>query len=113
MPHITIEYSAGIEATHDLSALCDAIYETLAAQPAIPDPSSLKIRAIPCAFWRLGTDLQTFAHVTFLLLPGRSDETKSALAAAVLDTLNAHLPTIASLSIETLDLGPAYAKRLL
>ncbi len=81
MPHLTLEHSADVETCHDISALCTALFEALAAHPAVPDPRSLKIRALPCPHWHIGTEPQSFAHATLLLLPGRDTATRSDMSA--------------------------------
>ena len=113
MPNLTIEFSAGIEAEHDLDALCDALYEALAAHPAVPNPASIKIRTLPCPHWRIGTQPQSFAHGTLILYKGRDDDTKADMSATLLGVMDAHLPGIGSLSVDVGELGAAYKKRVL
>lgn len=114
MPHVIIDHSAGIERTHDLHALCQALYDALAAHPAVPHPASLKIRTHPHDTYVIGTRPQTFAHAQLRLLPGRDDATKAALTALILRVMNDALPDIGSLTVETCDMhAPSYAKRVL
>jgi 5-carboxymethyl-2-hydroxymuconate isomerase len=113
MPHVTVEYTDRLDGSHDMQSLCEALYHALAAHPAITHPESLKIRAIPCAFSRLGTRPQTFAHARLDLLTGRDAATKSSLSALILATLDASLPDVGSLSVDVHDLSPAYTKRVL
>ncbi|MCI2399524.1 5-carboxymethyl-2-hydroxymuconate isomerase [Aliiroseovarius subalbicans] len=110
MPHLTIEHSAGAPLGKDL---CDALFDALAAHPAIPQPESLKIRTLPCNHHRIGTEPQSFAHARLLLLPGRDAATKAALAQLVLECMAEHLPEVGSLSVDVGELSPAYVKRLL
>ena len=113
MPHVILDHSADVADTHDMAALCDAVFDTLAAHPAVPNPASLKIRAIPATAHRLGTDPQSFVHATLWLLPGRDAGTKSSLTAAILACLDSALPDVGSLSVNLGELDAAYAKRVL
>jgi 5-carboxymethyl-2-hydroxymuconate isomerase len=110
MPHLIVQHSANVEASH---ALCDALYDALAAHDAIPHPESLKVRTLPCAHWRIGTEPQSFVHADLLLLPGRDDPTKADLAQTVLAVLQSHLPHVGSLSVDIGQLSAAYTKRVL
>jgi len=110
MPHLTVQHSANVAAD---DALCDALFQALAAHAAIPHPDSLKIRTLPCPHWRIGTEPQSFAHADLSLLPGRDDATKAGLAGCVLAVMEAQLPDVGSLSVDVTDLSTAYAKRVL
>lgn len=114
MPHIVIDYTAGIETNADLPALCEALFRALAADPAIPHPSSLKIRVRPIDVSRIGTEPQSFAHATLRLLPGRDDVTKAKLTTLILAEMAQALPKVGSLSVEAVEMhGASYAKRVL
>ena len=113
MPHAVIEYSAGIEEFYDPHVLCGRVFAALAAQAAIPDATTLKVRAIAVEAWQNGTDPQSFAHATLSLLPGRDQATKDALAACILAALVAEMPDVGSLSVDVRELNPAYTKRVL
>lgn len=110
MPHLTIEHSPDAPADQ---ALCDDLFDALAAHDAVPTPESLKIRTLPCAHHRIGTQPQSFAHAHLALLPGRDAPTKAALAQLVLDRMAAHLPDVGSLSVDVTELSAAYTKRVL
>ena len=109
MPHLTIQHSADAPAG---DALCEALFQALAAHDAIPHPETLKIRTLPCPHWRIGTEPQSFAHAELQLLPGRDDATKADLAQTVLAVMESHLPEIGALSVDIADLSSAYAKRV-
>lgn len=111
MPHIRIEYTG--EAEQGIHALCEALLDVLSSHGAIPDPSSIKIRALPVAYAVMGTEAQSFAHAQFALLPGRSEAVKSDLSGLILSTMRAQLPQIANLSVDVEDLSPSYAKDVL
>ncbi|SPF75044.1 hypothetical protein ALP8811_00027 [Aliiroseovarius pelagivivens] len=111
MPHIRIEYTG--EADLGMQSLCEALLDALSAHDAIPNPASIKIRALQTAYAVMGSEAQSFAHAQFALLPGRSETVKSELAGLILTTMRAHLPQIANLSVDVEDLSPSYAKDVL
>ncbi len=113
MPHVIIEHSAPVADTHDLQALCQSIFDTLAALPEVPNAASLKIRTLLCPAWVIGTEPQSFAHATLLALPGRSETQKATLTEAILKDLERHLPDVGSLSVNFGELDAAYTKRTL
>lgn len=113
MPHVAIEYAADLDDQHDLHGVCTAVFDALAAHPAVPDQQALKIRATPSAYWHLGTDPQSFVHAQLLLLPGRDAATKASMVQAILDCLAAALPDVGSLSVDVAELDPTYVKRVL
>lgn len=113
MPHIVIEHSKGLEASHDLQALCDALWSRFAAHPSVKGPETVRTRTIAATASRIGVDPQTFAHATLLLIPGRDDATREDLAAIVMEELQSHLPEIGSLTVRLTDLNPPYLKRML
>lgn len=113
MPHIVIEHSPDVAATADLQALCAALFEALAAHPAIPRPETLKLRTLQSGAHLLGTHRQSYAHATLLLLPGRDADTRSELTQLILRVMAEALPQVHSLSVNLADLDVAYAKRVL
>lgn len=113
MPHAIIEYSAGLDDDHDIHALCESTFDALAGCGVFGDPAAIKVRALPCPYFVLGSDPQSFAHVTVRLLPGRTGDQKASVTQAVLKALQAHLSAVGSLSVDIADLDAAYAKRTL
>jgi 5-carboxymethyl-2-hydroxymuconate isomerase len=111
MPHIIIEYTAGLDQDHDFQALCEDIYQALAAHPAVPDPTTLKIRALPCPYWRNGREGQSFVHADLKLLAGRDAKTKAELADLMLAAMAARLKTVGCLSVDVIELSATYTKR--
>ena len=106
MPHLSLEHSADLAKSHDLSALADALFAGASAHPAFSaNPAPIKIRMIPCTHVRMGTQPETFAHLSVLMLPGRDAATKQALAGALLAVLDEHLGDIGCLSVEPRDLA--------
>lgn len=112
MPHVTLEFSAGIEKTHDVQAICDQLFSVLAEHPEF-DADTLKIRAIPVAYYRIGSNPQSFVHATLLLMRGRDEATRTALNAIILDILAEALPEVGSITVQEVEMNRAsYAKRL-
>jgi len=113
MPHIVIEHSKALDDSHDLQALCDDLWDRFAAHPSVKGPDTVRIRTIAATASRIGVEPQSFAHATLLLIPGRPEEVRSALARIILDALQHHLPDVGSLTVRLTDLNPPYLKRML
>lgn len=113
MPHIIIEHSSLLEESHDLQALCDDLWKKFADHPSVTSPDTVRTRTIPATASRIGVEPQSFAHATLLLLPGRSDEVRVELAQLVLDSLQAHLPDVGSLTVRLDAIEQPYLKRML
>lgn len=113
MPHIVIEHSKGLEQSHNLQALCDALWEAFAAHPSVKGPDTVRTRTIAATASRIGVEPQTFAHATLLLIPGRDEATRNALAQTIMDHMQMHLPDVGSLTVRLTDLNPPYLKRML
>lgn len=113
MPHIVIEHSPKLEASHDLQGLCDALWDSFASHPEITSPDTVRVRTIPATASRTGIEPQTFAHATLLLLPGRDEPTRRELAEVVLNTLDEFLADVGSLTVRVDHLEPPYIKRVL
>ena len=112
MPHITIEHSAGLDVSHDLQALCDALWQRFATHPAITAPDTVRVRTIASTASRIGVEPQSFAHATLLLLPGRDDAMRMALAQLILNTLDEYLADVGSLTVRLSELQQPYLKRM-
>ncbi len=112
MPHVTLEFSQGIEQAHDVQAICDRLFEVLADHPEF-DADAIKIRATPVTYYRIGSEPQSFVHATLLLMQGRDEPTRTALNALVLDVLANALPQVGSITVQDVQMNRAsYAKRL-
>ena len=112
MPHVTLEFSAGLEQSHDFQAICEQLYTVLAGHEEF-DPPTLKIRATPVPFSRIGTDPQTFIHATLLLMQGRDEATRAGLNAIILDVLAKTMPEVGSITLQDVEMTRAtYVKRL-
>lgn len=114
MPHIIVEYAGHLDETHCMTGLCQSLFDAAATCGIFSDISTIKVRAIPCPFSRIGTEPQSFAHATIRLLAGRDDNTKATLTQIILATLDQTLPDVGSLSVDIKDIDTAtYAKRTL
>lgn len=74
MPRVSIEFSKGLELANNMQSVCNQLYSVLAEQDEF-DPPTLKIRAAPIEFFRIGTEPQTFIHATLFLMAGRDEDT--------------------------------------
>ncbi len=115
MPHLVLEHSDGLNDSHDLKALADALFEAACAHPVFAKaPRAVKVRTIACANTRSGVTPETYAHLIVRLLSGRTSETKAALAGDLLRVLDRHLGDVGSLSVEPVDMDTqTYVKRTL
>ncbi|MGD9838091.1 MAG: 5-carboxymethyl-2-hydroxymuconate Delta-isomerase [Afipia sp.] len=112
MPHIVCHYSV----TPDMPPMRDvmrAIHEAAAATGVVK-ADDLKIRALPFADYLVAGREQSFFHVSFYLLAGRTPEQKETLSIGLRAALADVLPKVQSISIDIRDMDPqAYKKRLL
>ena len=108
MPHVTIELSPACAA--DPQALCDRVFDALAAHPATGDAGNLKIRAYVPVAERIGSGAP-FAHAMLGLIAGRSEAQSADMARCVLEALAAALPDRAAITVDTYDFSPALARR--
>ncbi|SDW15667.1 5-carboxymethyl-2-hydroxymuconate isomerase [Ruegeria halocynthiae] len=112
MPHVTLEFSQGLDQAHDFQAICEQLFSVLAKHEEF-DASALKIRATPVQYYRIGTDPQTFVHATLLLMQGRDEVTRTQLNTIILDVLSAAMPEVGSITVQEVEMNRAsYAKRL-
>jgi len=112
MPHLILEHSP--ELTGQVGAVAQALYDATYASELVPNKSAIKVRTIACDNVLMATKPQSFAHLTALLLSGRSTAEKAALARLFLDVLVAQLPEVGSLSVDPRELDvETYVKRVL
>jgi len=90
-----------------------AIHEAAAATGVVK-AEDLKIRALPFTDHLVAGREQSFFHVSFYLLAGRTPEQKETLSIGLRAALADVLPKVQSISIDIRDMDPqAYKKRLL
>lgn len=90
MPHLTLEYSANLNA-FDTQATLLAVNEALAASGQFVE-LDIKSRARQCDTFAVGTsgEPRAFAHADLAILSGRPVQTQRELSASVLSVLQAH-----------------------
>jgi len=114
MPQVVIEFSKGLEESHDIQGLCESLFDALASEEEVADPSTVKVRARPVEYFRNGTEPPSFAHATFLLLDGWDEATRKHLNHRILGVMEAALSDVGSLSVQDVEMSRAtYAKRVL
>lgn len=112
MPHLSIEFSKGLERTYDMQWVCETMFTALSGSPVF-EASDIKVRATPVAYFRIGTDPQTFVHATLLLMEGRDERTRKTLNRTIIETLRELLPDVGSITVQDLELKRAtYLKSL-
>lgn len=113
MPHVVIDFSAGLEDTADMKQMCLDIRDALAADASIPAPKNIRVRARAHDYFATGLSDQSFAHADFHMLIGRDDATKTHMCELVLSVMEKHLPHAASLSVYPYDIAKnGSAKRM-
>ena len=114
MPHVSIEFSKGLEKTNDIQSVCNQLFTVLAGQDAFEDPSVIKIRATSVEFFRIGSEPQTFVHATLLLMEGRDELTRTHLNKTILEVLGKALPNVGSITVQDVEMTrTTYAGRVL
>jgi len=114
MPHLIVDHSANVADTHDMGTFCTTLWEGAAATGHFKDTSAIKVRCLPCAHWHIGTQPQSFVHVTVRILEGRSPETRADLSAQILALLETALPDVGTISVDIREFEKAsYVKRTL
>lgn len=94
MPHVIIEFSANVCSTQrgpvDIDGLVDAVHDA-ALETGIASAEALRTRAVGRMHVAIGDRHPDngFIAVTARIGPGRSDEEKTALAAALIDAVEA------------------------
>ncbi|RKE85770.1 5-carboxymethyl-2-hydroxymuconate isomerase [Rhizobium sp. AG855] len=112
MPHLSIEFSEGIERKYDMQLVCEKLFTELAGSPVF-EASDIKVRAKPVAYFRIGTDPQTFVHATLLLMERRDEATRTTLNRTIIERLRELLPDVGSITVQDLEIERAtYLKNL-
>lgn len=91
MPHLTLEYSANLNA-FDTKATLLALNESLATSGHFENELDIKSRGLPRDAFQVGTSSEprAFVHATLSILSGRTLDTRRALTERVLAVLKAH-----------------------
>lgn len=100
MPQVVIEYSGNLS-TLDEQAAVAACVDALMGTGEINE-ETLKVRAYRAESFQVGTaPLQRgFVAVRIAVLPGRTDEVKRAMSAAVTDALAAAIDTAPQIAVQ-------------
>ena len=102
MPHLTLQYSANLDAHTDMGALCTALAATLVALrgedgvvPLFPLIGT-RVMGYPAPYFAVadGAPDRAFLYMHLLITPGRSDALKKAAGDAVLAAASAHLEPV-------------------
>ncbi len=91
MPHLTIEYSANLDAQSDMAALCHSLHATMMAS-GLFELGAVRVRARPCPYFAVADLLaeNAFADLILRIGVGRSDAEKTAIGQALMRTVEAH-----------------------
>jgi len=98
MPHMTIEYTKGLEKKVQPNALVKAVFDGACAS-ALFNNDLVKTRAIGYDHYQYGLTSNDFLHVTAKILSGRTVEQKSTLSRAILSQLQSLLGKIEPLTV--------------
>ena len=101
MPHLTIEYTANLEATAGMDLLCTALAATLVAlrhddgAPLFP-VAGTRVMAWPAPHFAVadGHPDRAFIYLNLLITPGRSAAMVQRAGEAVLASCKAHLAPV-------------------
>lgn len=112
MPHISMEYSANMEARTDMGAFCDHIRRVAITTGTFPMPG-IRVRAFKADHVSIadGSDKHGFIDISIRLRAGRPDDVKQATTQAIFEAARAFLePAMAThsiaLSVEMRDIDP-------
>mgnify|MGYP000468496621 CR=1 FL=1 len=112
MPHISMEYSANMEARTDMGAFCDHIRRVAIETGTFPMPG-IRVRAFKADHVSIadGQDKHGFIDISIRLRAGRPDAVKTATAQAIFEAAKGFLePAMAAhsiaLSVEMRDIDP-------
>jgi 5-carboxymethyl-2-hydroxymuconate isomerase len=96
MPHLTVEYSANLDATGAIDALCRELAEAIDRQfedgRKVFPTGGIRVRALRCEHYCIadGRLDAAFVHANFRVGRGRSEAARRAAGAALLAALSGH-----------------------
>lgn len=115
MPHLTIEYSANLDAQSDMAALCQSLHATMMAS-GLFELGAVRVRARPCPYFAVADLLgeNAFADLILRIGKGRSDDEKKSIGQALMRSLEAHFaPQLANphiaLSLEVQEISAPFS----
>jgi 5-carboxymethyl-2-hydroxymuconate isomerase len=112
MPHIVIEHGNALDCPGDAEVALRLAFDCGAASGFIR-PEDIKVRTHAAGQFLHGDGRESFVHMTVLMLQGRTDAQKAALAEALREAFAGRFPAVASISVDIRDMNTAaYRKRL-
>lgn len=100
MPHLSVEYSANLDATGRIEALCRELAQCLDTarddtRKVFPT-GGIRVRALRCDHYCIadGTLDAAFVHLDLKIARGRSEVVRRATGDALLEVLNAHFADV-------------------
>ena len=111
MPHLTIEYSANIEAAVDMAAFCRAMRDAMAGTGVFP-LGGIRVRAFPCGTYVIadGDPSLGYLHMICRVGAGRDEATRLKAAEHLYDAAEEFLKPLISfpfaLSLDLDELHP-------
>ncbi|MGW5118084.1 5-carboxymethyl-2-hydroxymuconate Delta-isomerase [Streptomyces noursei] len=118
MPHILVDHDASLREALEPRRFAHALH-ALAAETVdgiTVESCKTRFRCVDEAVIAHDEPQQSLVHVDFAILPGRSTDTKTRLAEAVLELVRAHTAAATDrtvhASVEVRDLDAAYVKHV-
>jgi len=112
MPHMTVEYSANLEADVDMSAFCAAMRDAMVATGIFP-LGGIRVRAFPCHTYVIADGRSEFAYLNMIcrIGQGRDEDTRARAADQLYTAAEAFLkPSVGdrpfALSLDMAELDP-------
>ena len=95
MPHFTIEYSANIEPSVDIGALCEVV-RLAAIETTIFPLGGIRVRAIKCEHYAIADGRPNFGFLDMVLRlgEGRDLATRQKAGEHIFEVLSAHLDPV-------------------
>ncbi len=100
MPHLSVEYSANLDAVGDIDSLCRKLAQSLdavrdGAQKVFPT-GAIRVRALRCEHFFIadGTLDAAFVHVNLKIGQGRSESVRRATGDDLLEVLKSHFAEV-------------------
>jgi 5-carboxymethyl-2-hydroxymuconate isomerase len=92
MPHMTIEYSANLDAKVDIAELCDVVRQAMLSTGMF-ETGGVRVRAIRCEAYSVADALpeNAFVAMTLRIAPGRAAEDRKTAGEAIFAAAKDHL----------------------
>ena len=115
MPHLSIEYSANLDARIDMSALCAIASEAILAT-GLFEPGAVRVRAFGAEAYAVADRLpeNAFIDMSFRIGRGRSGEERKRAGEAIFAAVSDHLAGLFAtphfaLSLEVREIDPDFS----